>query len=116
MLPKAELHVHIEGTLEPELLVQLARRNGVPLPSTDPALLRTQYQFSSLQSFLDLYYTNMAALRTEADFHDLAAAYLARAATAGVRRAELPGPGAGIVACGARSASTTASGRWKMPA
>jgi adenosine deaminase len=89
MLPKAELHVHIEGTLEPELLVQLARRNSVPLPSTDPAQLRAQYQFSSLQSFLDLYYRNVAALRTEADFHELAAAYLARAATAGVRRAEI---------------------------
>jgi adenosine deaminase len=89
MLPKAELHVHIEGTLEPELLVQLARRNAVPLPSTDPARLRAQYQFSSLQSFLDLYYRNVAVLRTEADFHELAAAYLARAAAAGVRRAEI---------------------------
>ncbi len=89
MLPKAELHVHIEGTLEPELLVQLARRNAVPLPSADPAQLRAQYQFSSLQSFLDLYYRNVAALRTEADFHELAAAYLARAAAAGVRRAEI---------------------------
>ena len=89
MLPKAELHVHIEGTLEPELLILLARRNAVPLPSTDPAQLRARHQFSSLQSFLDLYYRNVAALRTEADFHELAAAYLARAAAAGVRRAEI---------------------------
>ncbi len=89
MLPKAELHVHIEGTLEPELLIQLARRNAVPLPSTDPAQLRARHQFSSLQSFLDLYYRNVAALRTEADFQELAAAYLARAAAAGVRRAEI---------------------------
>lgn len=89
MLPKAELHVHIEGTLEPELLVRLARRNGLALPSQDPDELRAEYQFSSLQSFLDLYYRNVAVLRTEADFHELAAAYLARAASAGVRRAEI---------------------------
>ncbi len=89
MLPKAELHVHIEGTLEPELLVRLARRNGVTLPSADPDVLRAEYRFTSLQSFLDLYYRNVAVLRAEADFHELAAAYLARAASAGVRRAEI---------------------------
>jgi adenosine deaminase len=89
MLPKAELHVHIEGTLEPELLVRLARQNEVALPSTDPGVLRAEYRFTSLQSFLDLYYRNIAVLRTEADFHELAAAYLARAASAGVRRAEI---------------------------
>jgi adenosine deaminase len=89
MLPTAELHLHIEGTLEPELLVMLARRNGVALPSSDPGQLRAGYRFTSLQSFLDLHYRNMAVLRTEADFHELAAAYLARAAAAGVRRAEI---------------------------
>jgi adenosine deaminase len=89
MLPVAELHVHIEGTLEPELLVRLARRNGVALPSTDPGELRAEYRFTSLPSFLDLYYRNVAVLRTGADFHELAAAYLARAARAGVRRAEI---------------------------
>jgi adenosine deaminase len=89
MLPTAELHVHIEGTLEPELLVKLARRHGVALPSTDPDELRAEYQFTSLQSFLNLYYRNVAVLRTEADFHELAAAYLVRAASAGVRRAEI---------------------------
>jgi adenosine deaminase len=89
MLPTAELHVHIEGTLEPELLVKLARRHGVALPSTDPDELRAEYQFTSLQSFLNLYYRNVAVLRTEADFHELAAAYLVRAANAGVRRAEI---------------------------
>ena len=89
MLPTAELHVHIEGTPEPELLVMLARRNGVALPSADPDELRAEYRFTSLQSFLDLYYRNVAVLRTEADFHELAAAYLARAASAGVRRAEI---------------------------
>jgi len=70
MLPTAELHLHIEGTLEPELLVRLARRNGIALPSTDPGELRAEYRFTSLQSFLDLYYRNVAVLRTEADFHD----------------------------------------------
>jgi adenosine deaminase len=89
MLPTAELHVHIEGTLEPELLVKLARRHGVALPSTDPDELRAGYRFTSLQSFLDLYYRNVAVLRAEADFHELAAGYLARAVSAGVRRAEI---------------------------
>ncbi len=89
MLPTAELHVHIEGTLEPELVAKLARRNSVALPSTDPDRLRAEYQFTNLQSFLDLHYRNVAVLRTEADFHELAAAYLARAASAGVRRAEI---------------------------
>ncbi len=89
MLPVAELHLHIEGTLEPELLVRLATRNGVALPTTDVELLRASYKFGNLQSFLDLYYANLQVLRTEQDFYDLAAAYLARAAAAGVRRAEI---------------------------
>jgi adenosine deaminase len=89
MLPVAELHIHIEGTLEPELLVALAARNDVPLPTTDVAELRARYQFDSLQSFLDLHYSNLRVLRAEPDFYDLARAYLARAAAAGVRRAEL---------------------------
>jgi len=89
MLPVAELHLHIEGTLEPELLVRLAARNGVALPATDVERLRAGYTFGSLQSFLDLYYANLQVLRTEQDFYDLARAYLARAAAAGVRRAEI---------------------------
>src|SRR6266516_2460189 len=89
MLPTAELHVHIEGTLEPELLVKLARCNAIAVPSTDPDELRAEYQCTSLQSFLDLYYRNVAVLPPGADFHELAAAYLARAARAGVRRAEI---------------------------
>ena len=89
MLPVAELHLHIEGTLQPELLVRLAVRNGVALPTTDVELLRAGYKFGNLQSFLDLYYANLQVLRTEQDFYDLAAAYLARAAAAGVRRAEI---------------------------
>src|SRR5580693_7251982 len=89
MLPVAELHLHIEGTLEPELLVRLAARNDVTLPTTDVAELRARYQFDSLQSFLDLHYANLRVLQQEQDFYDLAAAYLARAAAAGVRRAEI---------------------------
>jgi adenosine deaminase len=90
MLPLAELHLHVEGTLEADLLVELARRNGVPLPSYDPAELTTRYaDFADLQAFLDVYYANLAVLRTAEDFHDLAAAYLTRARAAGVRRAEI---------------------------
>ena len=89
MLPVAELHIHIEGTLEPELLVKLAGRNGTWMPTLDVYELRDQYQFDSLQSFLDLYYANLRMLKIEQDFYDLAHAYLARAAAAGVRRAEI---------------------------
>ncbi|MFE6621461.1 adenosine deaminase [Streptomyces sp. NPDC057740] len=88
-LPKAELHLHIEGTLEPELAFELAARNGVELPYADTDELRKAYQFEDLQSFLDLYYELMAVLRTERDFEDLANAYLARAAAQGVRHAEI---------------------------
>src|SRR3954453_21571915 len=87
MLPLAELHLHVEGTLEADLLVQLARRNDVRLPTYDPAELTARYaHFADLQAFLDVYYVNLTVLRTEEDFHDLAAAYLARARAAGVRR------------------------------
>jgi adenine deaminase len=89
MLPTAELHLHIEGTLEPEMLVRLAARNGVALPTTDVDDLRARYRFTDLQSFLDLHYANLTVLRTEQDFYDLAAAYLTRAAAGGVRRAEI---------------------------
>ncbi|MEV4329330.1 adenosine deaminase [Streptomyces sp. NPDC049597] len=88
-LPKAELHLHIEGTLEPELAFALAARNGVELPFADTAELRGAYDFKDLQSFLDLYYGLMAVLRTEDDFAELADAYLARAAAQGVRHAEI---------------------------
>ena len=87
--PRAELHVHIEGTLEPELAFELAARNGVGLSYPDPASLRAAYEFEDLPSFLDLYTAGMSVLRTEADFADLARAYLARAARAGVRHAEI---------------------------
>ncbi|QUI31678.1 adenosine deaminase [Streptomyces alfalfae] len=88
-IPKAELHLHIEGTLEPELAFALAARNGVDLPYADTEELRKAYDFDDLQSFLDLYYGLMAVLRTEADFEELADAYLARAAGQGVRHAEI---------------------------
>ena len=85
----AELHVHIEGTLEPELIFTLAARNGVQLPYRDSEDLRSRCAFSDLQSFLDLYYTNLQVLRTEQDFADLTEAYLRRAARGGVRHAEV---------------------------
>ena len=88
-LPKAELHVHIEGTLEPELLFELAARNGVALPFADVAAARAAYDFDSLQDFLDLYYQGMAVLRSADDFHALTDAYLARARADGVRHAEI---------------------------
>ncbi|WP_159943479.1 MULTISPECIES: adenosine deaminase [unclassified Nocardiopsis] len=88
-IPKAELHLHIEGTLEPELAFTLARRNGLTLPYTTVDELRAAYSFTDLQSFLDLYYALMDVLRTEADFTDLANAYLTRAAHQGVRHAEI---------------------------
>ncbi len=88
-LPKAELHVHIEGTLEPELAFAFALRNGVALPYADTAALRGAYEFTHLQSFLDLYYTGMSVLHTERDFCELANAYFRRARAAGVVHAEL---------------------------
>lgn len=88
-LPKAELHVHIEGTLEPEMAFALARRNGVTLPYAGVEDLRGRYAYRDLQSFLDLYYALMDVLREAEDFYDLAAAYLARAAADGVRHAEI---------------------------
>jgi adenosine deaminase len=89
MMPVAELHIHIEGALEPELLVSLARRNGTWVPTLDVDELRAQYRFDGLQSFLDLHYANLRVLKIEQDFYDLAQAYLTRAAAAGVRRAEI---------------------------
>jgi adenosine deaminase len=88
-LPKAELHLHIEGTLEPELVFALAERNGIALPYADVAELRASYAFDGLQSFLDLYYACMAVLVTEQDFYDLATAYFGRAHENGVRHAEI---------------------------
>ena len=87
-LPKAELHVHIEGTLEPELMFALAERNALALPFRDVAEARAAYEFSGLQSFLDIYYQAAKVLRTERDFRDLAFAYMERAAADCVRHVE----------------------------
>ena len=88
-LPKAELHLHIEGTLEPELMFELARRNAVRLPYASVEELRRAYVFSDLQSFLDIYYAGCRVLLKEQDFYDLTWAYLTRAAAQGVRHAEI---------------------------
>ena len=88
-LPKAELHIHIEGSLEPGLLFEMARRNGIELPYATVEALRAAYAFTGLQSFLDIYYAGAAVLQTEVDFFDMAMAYFERAAADGVVRAEL---------------------------
>jgi adenine deaminase len=88
-LPKSELHMHIEGSLEPELMFQLAARNGLTLPYPSIAALRQAYNFTRLQDFLDLYYQGMAVLRTEEDFYDLAAAYLAKVRSQGLTHVEM---------------------------
>ncbi|BEV01962.1 adenosine deaminase [Novosphingobium olei] len=88
-LPKAELHLHIEGSLEPELMFALAERNGVTIPYASVEDVRAAYAFSNLQDFLDIYYAGASVLLTEADFHDLAMAYFDRAAADGVRHAEI---------------------------
>ena len=88
-MPKAELHMHIEGSLEPELIFALARRNGVALPYADVEALRRAYAFTDLQSFLDIYYAGASVLLTEHDFHDMAWAYLERAAADHVVHTEM---------------------------
>lgn len=88
-LPKAELHLHIEGTLEPEMMFALARRNGVALPWASVEAVRAAYAFTDLQSFLDLYYAGAAVLVREQDFFELAFAYFERAHADGVVHAEL---------------------------
>jgi len=88
-LPKAELHLHIEGSLEPELMFALAKRNGVEIPYANVDEVRAAYAFSNLQDFLDIYYAGANVLRTRADFFDLAMAYFDRAAADGVIHAEI---------------------------
>jgi adenine deaminase len=88
-LPKAELHMHLEGSLEPETLIALAERNHVRLPYADAAALRRAYAFDNLQSFLDLYYLGLTVLKTGADFYQMTFAYLDRAARENVRHAEV---------------------------
>ena len=88
-LPKAELHLHIEGSLEPEQMFELAQRNGVSLPFATVEEVRAAYAFSNLQDFLDIYYQGAQVLLTTADFHDLAMAYFRRIAADGARHAEI---------------------------
>ena len=88
-LPKAELHLHIEGSLEPEQMFALARRNRVAIPFESVEAVRAAYDFSNLQDFLDIYYAGADVLRTEQDFHDLALAYFRRAHADNVRHAEI---------------------------
>jgi adenine deaminase len=88
-MPKAELHIHIEGSLEPELIFALAARNGVKIPYASVEELRKAYAFTNLQSFLDIYYAGASVLLKEQDFHDMAWAYLERAAADNVVHAEL---------------------------
>ncbi len=88
-LPKSELHIHIEGTLEPEMMFALARRNNITLPYPTVEALRAAYKFSKLQDFLDLYYQGMSVLLTEQDFYDLTTAYLDKVASQGLRHVEM---------------------------
>ncbi len=88
-LPKAELHLHLEGSLEPEQLMEFAARNGVDIPFKSLEDVRAAYEFSNLQDFLDIYYQGMSVLQTEADFHDLTDAYLKRVHADNVRHVEV---------------------------
>jgi len=88
-MPKAELHMHIEGSLEPELIFALAARNGVQLPYASVEALRSAYAFTNLQSFLDIYYAGASVLLHEQDFYDMAWAYLERAAADHVVHTEM---------------------------
>jgi adenosine deaminase len=88
-LPKAELHLHLEGSLEPEQLMQFAQRNQVVLPFKTLDEVKAAYNFSNLQDFLDIYYQGMSVLQTEADFHDLTDAYLQRCRADNVRHVEV---------------------------
>ena len=88
-LPKCELHIHVEGSLEPELMFALARRNGIRLPYASVDAVRQAYRFRNLQDFLDIYYQGMSVLITEQDFYDLAWAYLERAHADNVRHVEM---------------------------
>src|SRR6516225_3012081 len=88
-MPKAELHLHVEGTLEPELMFELAFRNHVQLPYRSPAEVRAAYEFSDLQSFLNIYYQGTQVLIHDKDFYDLTWAYLTKAHEQNVRHAEI---------------------------
>src|SRR5476649_636192 len=88
-LPKAELHMHLEGSFEPELMFEIARRNKVAIPFASVEELKAAYAFSNLQEFLDIYYQGAQVLQTRQDFHDLTAAYLTRVAADNTRHVEV---------------------------
>src|SRR5690554_7938226 len=88
-IPKVELHLHIEGTLEPELMFAIAQRNGITLKYASVDAVRAAYQFQNLQEFLDIYYEACNVLREEQDFYDLTLAYLQRASAQRVVHAEV---------------------------
>ncbi|WP_110685358.1 adenosine deaminase [Salinicola aestuarinus] len=122
-LPKVELHLHIEGSLEPELMFTLAERNGVSLPYATVDEARAAYDFKDLQSFLDLYYQGMGVLHTEQDFFDLAMDYFSRAAAEGVVHVELSfdpqahmsrGVALSVPFAGLERAMREAENRWDM--
>ena len=124
-MPKAELHIHIEGSLEPELIFALARRNQVAIPYASVEALRQAYAFTNLQSFLDIYYAGASVLLVEQDFHDMAMAYLERAAADNVVHAELffdpqthtaRGVDIGVVIQGLHRACEDARARWGIDA
>ena len=124
-MPKAELHIHIEGSLEPELIFALAERNGLQLPYLSVEALRSAYAFTNLQSFLDIYYAGASVLLQEQDFYDMAMAYLERAAADHVVRAEIffdpqthteRGVPMGTVIQGLARACKDAQARWGISA
>lgn len=124
-MPKAELHMHIEGSLEPELIFQLAERNGITLAYASVEELRRAYAFTDLQSFLDIYYAGASVLQTERDFYDMTWAYLERAHADNVLHAEIffdpqthteRGIGFPIVISGTHRALTDARKKWGMSA
>lgn len=124
-MPKAELHMHIEGSLEPELIFALAQRNGVALTYASVEALRSAYAFTDLQSFLDIYYAGASVLLQEQDFYDMAMAYLERAAQDRVVRAEIffdpqthtdRGVGIDVVIHGLSRACKDAQAQWGISA
>lgn len=124
-MPKAELHMHIEGSLEPEMIFAMAKRNGVPFAYPDVACLRAAYDFTNLQSFLDIYHAGTMVLKTEQDFHDMTHAYLARAHADNVLHTEIffdtqthtgHGLDAGTVIDGLHSACVAAQAEFGMTA
>ena len=124
-MPKAELHMHIEGSLEPELIFSMAQRNGVQLAYPDVESLRRAYVFNNLQSFLDIYHQGTMVLKVEQDFYDMAHAYLARAAADNVLHTEIffdtqthtgHGLDSGVVINGLHRACADAQGQFGMTA